>query len=270
MRNKINVDEMLGKLYGRLTVVKSLYYKGNHDTKVLCNCACGKENVKVKASYLIRGNAKSCGCLKVEATIKRSTKHGFAKRGAKSDEYKVWEDMHKRCNDIENEVYGGKGITVCSEWSNFQFFLKDMGLRPNSKSSIERLDNSKGYSKENCVWRCRSTQSAHREKQKNNTSGAIGVIFHRNNYIAYVAWKGKKKEFYTKTFNSAVILRDMWIIYNNLPHTLNVSSDVAKIIEETLNNYKKDAMNGNWNIISCIIEETLVASGHKVIVYKLK
>lgn len=270
MKNKVDVNEMLGKMYGRLTVVKSLYYKGNHDTKVLCNCVCGKEGIKVNASSLIKGNTKSCGCLKVETTIKRSTKHGYAKRGAKTSEYKVWEDMHKRCNEKENEVYGGKGITVCSEWSSFEVFLKDMGIKPNLKSSIERLDNSKGYSKENCVWRCRSTQSAHREKQRNNTSGAIGVRFHRNRYIACISWKGKRKEFYTKTFNLAVILRDMWIIYNKLPHTLNVDATVARIIEEILNDYRQEALNGNWNIISCLIEETLVKSGHKVIVYKLK
>ena len=62
--------------------------------------------------------------------------------------------MIQRCNNpnVNNYInYGGRGITVCQSWGKFENFLSDMGL-PKENDSIERIDNSKGYSKANCCW----------------------------------------------------------------------------------------------------------------------
>jgi hypothetical protein len=71
-------------------------------------------------------------------------------------EYRVWQGMKARCynkNSNSYKYYGEKGITVCDEWLNsFETFLKDMGNKPGLRYSIERINNLKGYSKENCKW----------------------------------------------------------------------------------------------------------------------
>jgi hypothetical protein len=71
-------------------------------------------------------------------------------------EYGVWQCMLRRCyskSRRDYKWYGGSGITVCKMWRNsFDIFYADMGQRPNEKFELDRIDNSKGYSKENCRW----------------------------------------------------------------------------------------------------------------------
>ena len=69
-------------------------------------------------------------------------------------EYHVWYNMLRRCNNKSHPKYpryGGRGITVCKEWSEFGNFYRDMGDRP-ARLQIDRIDNNKGYYKDNCRW----------------------------------------------------------------------------------------------------------------------
>jgi hypothetical protein len=69
--------------------------------------------------------------------------------------YSIWKAMLGRCtnsNDKDFARYGGRGITICENWLDFANFVKDMGLRPSKLYSIDRVDNDKGYNKENCRW----------------------------------------------------------------------------------------------------------------------
>lgn len=78
-------------------------------------------------------------------------KHGLSK----SPSFAVWAGMRKRClnpNDQAYKNYGGRGIKICVRWSKFENFLKDMGPRPSSKYSLERVNNNKGYTPSNCIW----------------------------------------------------------------------------------------------------------------------
>ncbi len=93
------------------------------------------------------------------------------------EEYSVWRGMINRCynkNLISYKYYGGRGITVCDGWKNdFLSFYVDMGRRPSGKHTIERVDNDKGYSPENCIWATRDVQARNRRSNINLTCNGV-------------------------------------------------------------------------------------------------
>lgn len=93
-----------------------------------------------------------------------ASKHGMCY----SYTYRSWQNARDRCNNPNNPAYkkyGGRGITVCDKWNNFENFVKDMGERPNGMS-LDRINNDKGYSKENCRWANAVLQSNNRRNIK--------------------------------------------------------------------------------------------------------
>ena len=149
-------NNMTGKRFGRLLVTGKHEVRNKHGYW-LCRCDCNNLHW-VAVTNLMNGHSKSCGCLNKEITSKRSKTHGQSK----TPTYSIWKGMHKRCKNPKDKNfknYGGRGISVCPEWSAYEVFYRDMGERPSNKHSIDRKDNEKGYSSDNCQWATQGMQS---------------------------------------------------------------------------------------------------------------
>lgn len=131
-------------------------------------CVCGNEFIASTENVLRKKHATiSCGCIRRKRLADGTANKTHGK--SKTDEYKIWGGIVKRCYDANSysyEYYGGRGIKMSDEWRNdFTIFLKDIGLRPSKKHSVERLNVNGDYCKENCVW---ATQKQQGRNKRNN------------------------------------------------------------------------------------------------------
>jgi hypothetical protein len=92
--------------------------------------------------------------------------HGMSSHPA----WGVWHSMKQRCMDSNHRAYhnyGGRGITVCQEWQeSFENFWSDMGSTYQRGLDLDRIDNNKGYSKENCRWVNRKENNRNRRTNR--------------------------------------------------------------------------------------------------------
>ena len=160
--------DLTGKRFGRLEVLGRAANKGVKVTWA-CRCDCGKSSVAF-AGDLRSGRHTSCGCYHREKVSRHG--HSKASENGRSLTYSSWTSMRSRCTNENDPAwwrYGGAGITVCDQWSDFQNFLRDMGERPSLGHSIDRIDGTRGYSPENCRWATRKEQSRNMRSNRHIT-----------------------------------------------------------------------------------------------------
>lgn len=167
-----NVIDLTGQTFGRWKVLRRSDHRGG-EARWVVQCGCKTATTKeVRGSVLRDGRSKSCGCLKTEGLVERSTKHGHCAGGNFSPTWWSWSGMVARCTDPTNDryvEYGGAGIKVCDRWlgeDGFVNFLADMGERPDG-TTIDRHPNRKGnYEPANCRW---GTDEEQANNKSNNT-----------------------------------------------------------------------------------------------------
>jgi hypothetical protein len=175
-----------------LTLIKDLNKTSKHHHRIgLWKCSCG--NIKeLPFTRVINKSIKSCGCLRKNQT--HQIKHGM--KGSRT--YNSWSSAKYRSsnsNAKDFDRYGRKNIFMCERWRNsFENFLFDMGERP-PNTTLDRIDNSKGYKPGNCRWASVYEQARNKTstynwfvKGKEFETGEEAAVFYKVTLTTIIRW----------------------------------------------------------------------------------
>lgn len=157
------INDLTGKIFGNLLVLQRIGTAMDRHVIWQCRCSCGNI-VSVQGNTLICGTRKSCGCINKSKIINK-------------DFYNLYKNIKQRCLNKKHPKYkdwGGRGINICSEWLVFKNFENDMynsytkhiNKHGRNDTSIDRIDNNRGYYKENCKWSTNNEQAGNKRNNK--------------------------------------------------------------------------------------------------------
>lgn len=126
--------------------------------------------------------------------------------------YAIWNGMMARCYNEKHEAYanyGGRGITVCERWKNYDNFVADMGARPSPQHTIDRINNDMGYELSNCRWATRKEQNRNRS---DNT-----LITYKGETLTVTEWAERLGIASNTMFNRLSRWKDLEKVMNYTP-----------------------------------------------------
>ena len=189
--------DLIGQKFSRWTITK---FVGKPGTKKLwlCRCDCGVEKI-ISIYTLQSGGSKSCGCLRKEVSAQRFltanpgvTKHGMTG----TPEWSAYKDARHRCVYATNprwKDYGGRGVQFL--FTSFQQFFSEIGRRPSSDHSLDRIDNNGNYEPGNVKWSTDEQQAANRRQTFKDITGqrfgrlvVIGVAERKGKRGSKIKW----------------------------------------------------------------------------------
>lgn len=158
-----------------------------------------------------------------------------------SKEYRCWRAFKNRCTNPKNIQfcdYGARGITVSEEWMKFENFFFDMGICPNDHE-IDRIDNNKGYSKENCRWTTKKINSRNRRSSTKYKMDSEELV--QQELIEKIGWSKTQFRWFKKRYGIK------WILDGFKNGTLHLKTN-----ENIDKNDMIGKVYGNWTVLNFI------------------
>jgi len=242
----MNPEQYIGKVYGKLTVLKIVPEKDNGAVQARFQCECGAKTVKV-LNAVQRSKILSCGC--------GGRTRGGLSSGENARLYSIWRQMMCRCyqkggvvtdntelNFLNNpktharyKDYGLRGITVHKDWHKLDYFINWYKQNIPVGMSMDRIDNDKGYSSDNVRSASNMLQSRNQRVRRDSKTGYKGVRPIGNGYRWAI--KHMYKEYGKEglaTAEQALLERNLYIVEHHLPHDIQVPNyahtlDIASI-----------------------------------------